>query len=72
MPFSSSVTTVKPETVSVYQVKKTDKDTYKKKASWRLRDLKIVDGKDGAKVCNIVNHFCSTIMCNCQYIQSLN
>ena len=49
--FLSSVTTVKPETVSVYQVKKTDKDTYKKKASWRLRDLKIVDGKDGTKVC---------------------
>jgi hypothetical protein len=40
----------KPETVSIYQVKKTDKDAYKKKASWRFRDLAIIDGKDVTKV----------------------
>lgn len=45
-----SVTIDKPETVSVYQVKKTDKDAFKKKASWRFRDLKIIDGKDATKV----------------------
>lgn len=46
-----SVTIDKPETVSIYQVKKTDKDTFKKKASWRFRDLKTIDGKDATKVC---------------------
>ncbi|KAK3700425.1 hypothetical protein QZH41_004483 [Actinostola sp. cb2023] len=45
----AAVTIDKPETVSIYQVKKTDKDTFKKKASWRFRDLKIIDGKDATK-----------------------
>jgi len=49
-PVDISVTIDKPETVSVYQVKKTDKDAFKKKASWRFRDLKIIDGKDATKV----------------------
>ncbi|XP_068717955.1 exocyst complex component 1-like isoform X1 [Montipora capricornis] len=42
-----AVTMVKPETVSIYQVKKTEKETYKKKrTNWRLKDLKLIDGKD--------------------------
>ena len=44
------VTTVKPETVSVYQVKKTEKDTYKKRMNWRLKDLRLIDGRDEANV----------------------
>ena len=44
------VTTVKPETVSVYQVKKTEKDTYKKRRNWRLKDLNVIDGKDETNV----------------------
>ena len=44
------VTTVRPETVSLYQVKKTEKDTYKKRMHWRLRDLKLVDGRDETNV----------------------
>ncbi|RMX37015.1 hypothetical protein pdam_00005051 [Pocillopora damicornis] len=45
-----AVTTVRPETVSLYQVKKTEKDTYKKRMHWRLRDLKLVDGRDETNV----------------------
>ncbi|XP_029188068.2 exocyst complex component 1-like isoform X2 [Acropora millepora] len=41
-----AVTMVKPETVSIYQVKKTEKDTYKKRTNWRLKDLKLIDGQD--------------------------
>ena len=42
---------VKPETVSIYQVKKTEKETYKKKrTNWRLKDLKLIDGKDETNV----------------------
>lgn len=44
------VTTVKPETVSVYQVKKTEKDTYKKRTNWRLKDLRLIDGRDETNV----------------------
>ena len=44
------VTTVKPETVSVYQVKKTEKDTYKKRTNWRLKDLARIDGIDETNV----------------------
>lgn len=44
------MTTVKPETVSIYQVKKTEKDTYKKRTNWRLKDLKLIDGKDETNV----------------------
>ena len=47
---SCVVTTVKPETVSIYQVKKTEKDTYKKRTNWRLKDLKLIDGKDETNV----------------------
>lgn len=47
-----SVTTVKPETVSLYQVKKTEKDTYKKRTNWRLKDLKLIDGRDETNVRN--------------------
>ena len=49
------MTTVKPETVSIYQVKKTEKDTYKKRTNWRLKDLKLIDGKDETNVSNISN-----------------
>lgn len=33
-----------------FQVKKTDKDAYKKKSSWPLRELQVVDGRDENKV----------------------
>ena len=40
----------KPVSVTIYKVKKTDKDTYKKRTSWLLNDLKAVDGKDAYTV----------------------
>ena len=49
-----SVTMVKPETVSIYQVKKTEKDTYKKRTNWRLKDLKLIDGIDETSVSVLV------------------
>ncbi|KAL1429404.1 hypothetical protein MTO96_002453 [Rhipicephalus appendiculatus] len=39
------VTTEKPVRVALYQVKSTDKDLYKKKHCWSLRDLRLVDGR---------------------------
>ena len=33
-------------------VKKLDKDNYKKKRTWGLQDLRMVDGKDGKRVCS--------------------
>ena len=33
-----------PVYVKIYLLKKTDKDTFKKKQEWQLRDLKILDG----------------------------
>lgn len=36
----------KPVQVTICQVKKSDKDVYKKKATWPLKDMKVVDGKD--------------------------
>ena len=33
-----------PVYVKIYLVKLTDKDSYKKKNEWQLRDLKILDG----------------------------
>ena len=50
MSSSSLVTEVKPETVSIYQVKRTEKDSYKKRSNWRLKDLKLIDGKDETNV----------------------
>lgn len=44
------MTEVKPETVSIYQVKRTEKDSYKKRSNWRLKDLKLIDGKDETNV----------------------
>ena len=44
------MTEVKPETVSIYQVKRTEKDSYKKRSNWRLKDLKHIDGKDETNV----------------------
>ena len=41
-----SVTTDQPAQVSIHKVKKVDKDNYKKRQSWLLSELKIVDGKD--------------------------
>ncbi|KAK6637036.1 hypothetical protein RUM43_010710 [Polyplax serrata] len=37
---------VTPVTVSIYQVKKNDKNVYKNKRKWLLSDLKLVDGKN--------------------------
>ncbi|XP_042208281.1 exocyst complex component 1-like [Homarus americanus] len=39
----------KPVYATVHQVKKTDKDVYKKKNSWPLRELQVVDGRDENK-----------------------
>lgn len=36
----------RPVYVTIYKVKKTDKDSYKKRTSWLLKDMKTVDGKD--------------------------
>ncbi|XP_006814211.1 exocyst complex component 1-like [Saccoglossus kowalevskii] len=45
----AAVTTDQPAQVSLYKVKKSEKDTYKKRESWLLSDLKVVDGKDTTK-----------------------
>lgn len=43
----AAVTIDSPVQAHIYQLKKTDKgDSYKKKLSWLLRELKLVDGKD--------------------------
>ncbi|CAE1251875.1 EXOC1 [Acanthosepion pharaonis] len=43
----AAVTIDSPIQAHIYQLKKTDKgDSYKKKLSWLLRELKVVDGKD--------------------------
>lgn len=39
----------KPVYAIIHQVKKTDKDVYKKKNSWPLRELQVVDGRDENK-----------------------
>lgn len=39
----------KPVYATIHQVKKTDKDAYKKKSSWPLRELQVVDGRDENK-----------------------
>lgn len=44
-----AVSTEKPICVTIYQVKKSDKDVFKKRNSWPLRELKVVDGKDESK-----------------------
>lgn len=36
--------------VTIYKVKKRDKEGYKKRASWLLNDMKTVDGKDAYTV----------------------
>ena len=41
-----SVTTDVPALVSIQKVKKVDKDNYKKRQSWNLTELRLVDGKD--------------------------
>lgn len=45
------VSTETPVQARVYQVKKADKtEAYKKKVTWLLRELKVVDGKSSSKV----------------------
>ncbi|XP_063242626.1 exocyst complex component 1 [Bacillus rossius redtenbacheri] len=41
--------TEKPISIIIYQVKKTDKNVYKKKRSWNLSELKAVNGKNVSK-----------------------
>ncbi|XP_076310554.1 exocyst complex component Sec3 isoform X2 [Tachypleus tridentatus] len=43
------VSAERPVHASICQVKKSDKDVYKKRATWPLRELKMVDGKDERK-----------------------
>ena len=46
-----AVTNEKPHSAAVHKVKKTtDKDSYKKKQTWPLVDLSLVDGKDADTV----------------------
>lgn len=46
-----SVTTEKPIQAHIYQVKKQDRgDTFKKKLSWALRELKVLDARDATRV----------------------
>ncbi|XP_071786671.1 exocyst complex component 1-like isoform X1 [Asterias amurensis] len=42
----ATVTTDVPALVSIQKVKKVDKDNYKKRQSWNLTELRLVDGKD--------------------------
>ncbi|XP_035207311.1 exocyst complex component 1-like [Stegodyphus dumicola] len=44
-----AVNNEKPSIITISQVKKSDKEGYKKKCSWQLRELKLVDGKDEKK-----------------------
>lgn len=44
-----AVTNEKPTSIYIYQVKKSDKDVYKKKMTWKYAELKKVDGKDANK-----------------------
>lgn len=39
------VTKEKPFQVHIYKVQKSDKEVFKKKQTWPLSDLKVVDGK---------------------------
>lgn len=53
--FVFEVTTEKPVTATIYQVKKQDKgDVFKKKASWPIRQLKVFDAKFTNKVCGLL------------------
>ncbi|XP_078603079.1 exocyst complex component 1-like [Branchiostoma floridae x Branchiostoma japonicum] len=46
----AAASTEKPVQVSIVNVKKSDKgDTYKRRQTWELRELKLVDGKDDSK-----------------------
>ena len=45
-PCFHPVTTDQPAQVFVHKVKKVDKDAFKKRQSWSLAELKVVDGKD--------------------------
>eukprot|EP00058_Branchiostoma_floridae_P002296 XP_002587784.1 hypothetical protein BRAFLDRAFT_92229 [Branchiostoma floridae] len=48
----AAASTEKPVQVSIVNVKKSDKgDTYKRRQTWELRELKLVDGKDDSKLC---------------------
>uniref|UniRef100_A0A2L2Y966 Exocyst complex component 1 n=1 Tax=Parasteatoda tepidariorum TaxID=114398 RepID=A0A2L2Y966_PARTP len=44
-----SVNNEKPSLITLCQVKRSEKEVYKKKNSWQLRELKLVDGKDENK-----------------------
>ncbi|GFQ88887.1 exocyst complex component 1 [Trichonephila clavata] len=44
-----AVNNEKPSLITICQVKKSDRESYKKKSSWQLRELKLVDGKDENK-----------------------
>ena len=48
--FTMSVSNDRPVHVTIYKVKKTDKDSYKKRTSWLLKEMKTVDGKDAYTV----------------------
>ena len=43
-------TKMEPIQVSLYQVRKSEKGTFKKKTSWTIKQLKAVDGKDSGEL----------------------
>ena len=45
--------------VTIYKVKKRDKEGYKKRAPWLLNDMKTVDGKDAYTVGTKYEHVIS-------------
>ena len=50
----SLVTTEKPIQAMIYEVKRGERgDNFKKKISWAMRDLKVLDAKDSTKVRHI-------------------
>lgn len=55
--FVISVTNEKPVQVTLYQVKKSDKvDSYKKKLSWPLRQIRLFDAKFSDKVYSLIKN----------------
>lgn len=54
-----TVTKEKPFQVNVYKVQKSDKEVFKKKQTWPLSDLKVVDGKAEHEVSIAKGHYVS-------------
>ncbi|XP_034249053.1 exocyst complex component 1 isoform X2 [Thrips palmi] len=65
-----AVTMETPICVTIYQVKKTDKNVLKKKRSWQLNTLRVVDGRTPNLDCNDLDlHFEKVFRWYCSNIQ---